>query len=229
MTTVNLWVFVAHVMKLFLNHEHLNKINNCRHLLDAPASEVVGELVTELRRYMTALIYNHNEAARAAVIQHFGLSANKLMDTPRNAVEEAILHDAESDQVKLGWDELRGMQERARHYANLPTATNGERRMAANLMKCCEWIAAEGRAVTSGKPHTDAGGELSAEWTELPVVVAARWALSQALRQWKYYADEISRVDHRHALGSGNDLEDKLYVSAAKAAEELEAASAPRL
>lgn len=63
-------------MKLFLNHEHLNKIDNCRHLLDAPASEVVGELVTELRRYMLTLdaIYNHNEAARAAVIQHFGLS-----------------------------------------------------------------------------------------------------------------------------------------------------------
>ena len=62
-------------------------------------------------------------------------------------------------------------------------------------------------------------------WTELPAVVAARWALAQALRQWKYYADEISRVDHRHALGSGSELEDKLYASAAKAAEGLEAAA----
>lgn len=58
-----------------MTHEHLNKIDTCRHLLEAPAPEVVGELVTELRRYMAALdaIYNHNEAARAAVIQHFGL------------------------------------------------------------------------------------------------------------------------------------------------------------
>lgn len=66
---------------------------------------------------------------------------------------------------------------------------------------------------------------MNERWTELPVVVVARWALSQALRQWKYYADEISRVDHRHALGSGNDLEDKLYANAARAAEGMEAAA----
>lgn len=58
-----------------MTYERLNKIDTYRHLLEAPAPEVVGELVAELRRYMTALdaIYNHNEAARAAVVQHFGL------------------------------------------------------------------------------------------------------------------------------------------------------------
>ena len=63
-------------------------------------------------------------------------------------LEEGAAHDyTADDQIKLGWDELRGMQERARHYANLATATKGERRMAANLLKCCEWIEAEGRSV----------------------------------------------------------------------------------
>jgi len=63
-------------------------------------------------------------------------------------VEDGAAYDyTADDQIKLRWDELRGMQERARHYANLPTATKGERRMAANLLKCCEWIEAEGRAV----------------------------------------------------------------------------------
>jgi hypothetical protein len=38
-----------------MTHEHLNKIDTCRHLLAEPAPEVVGELVAELRRYMAAL------------------------------------------------------------------------------------------------------------------------------------------------------------------------------
>lgn len=40
------------------------------------ATEVVGELIGDLRRYVKAMdaIYNHNKVARAAVIQHFGLS-----------------------------------------------------------------------------------------------------------------------------------------------------------
>lgn len=56
--------------------EHLDKMDRCRHLLPDPAPEVVGELVNDLRRYVRAMdaIYNHNEAARAAVIQHFGLN-----------------------------------------------------------------------------------------------------------------------------------------------------------
>ena len=56
--------------------EHLDKMDKCRHLLPDPAPEVVGELINDLRRYVKAMddIYNHNEAARAAVIQHFGLS-----------------------------------------------------------------------------------------------------------------------------------------------------------
>jgi hypothetical protein len=56
--------------------EHLDKMDKCRHLLPDPAPEVVGELINDLRRYVKAMdaIYNHNEAARAAVIQHFGLN-----------------------------------------------------------------------------------------------------------------------------------------------------------
>jgi hypothetical protein len=56
--------------------EHLNKIDRCRHLLPDPAPEILGELVNDLRRYVAAIdaIYNHNEAARAAVIQHFGFN-----------------------------------------------------------------------------------------------------------------------------------------------------------
>lgn len=59
-----------------MTHEHLDKIDKCRHLLPDPDPEVVRELVNDLRRYVTAMdaIYNHNEAARAAVVQHFGLS-----------------------------------------------------------------------------------------------------------------------------------------------------------
>lgn len=61
-----------------MTNEELNKIDKCRHLLPAPAPEVVGDLVTELRRYVKAIddIYNHNAASRAAVIQHFGLNHN---------------------------------------------------------------------------------------------------------------------------------------------------------
>ena len=57
-----------------MTHEHLDKIDKCRHLLPAPAPEVVRELVNDLRRYVTAMdaLYNHNEAVRAAVVQHFG-------------------------------------------------------------------------------------------------------------------------------------------------------------
>jgi hypothetical protein len=56
--------------------EHLDKMDQCRHLLPDPAPEVVGELINDLRRYVKAMdaIYNHNEVARAAVIQHFGLN-----------------------------------------------------------------------------------------------------------------------------------------------------------
>lgn len=56
--------------------EHLDKMDKCRHLLPDPAPEVVGELINDLRRYVKAIdaIYNHNAAAQAAVIQHFGLS-----------------------------------------------------------------------------------------------------------------------------------------------------------
>jgi seryl-tRNA synthetase len=38
-------------------------------------------LITELRRYMKAIddIYNHNKAARLAVIQHFGLNHEKFI------------------------------------------------------------------------------------------------------------------------------------------------------
>ena len=68
-----------------MNLEKLNKMDNCRHLLPEPGPEVVGELITELRRYVKAIddIYNHNEAARAAVIQHFGLNHEKFI--PANA------------------------------------------------------------------------------------------------------------------------------------------------
>ena len=54
--------------------EYLNKIEKCRYLLEDPAPEVIGELASELKRYMAAMdkIYNHNEAARAAVVEHFG-------------------------------------------------------------------------------------------------------------------------------------------------------------
>jgi hypothetical protein len=61
--------------------ETLDKMDQCRHLLDAPAPEVVGELIEEIRRARKALdaIYNHNEAARAAVIQHYGLNHGYVM------------------------------------------------------------------------------------------------------------------------------------------------------
>ena len=56
--------------------EKLDKIERCRFLLPEPAPEVVGELVSELRRYVVALdkIYNENEQSRSAVIKHFGIS-----------------------------------------------------------------------------------------------------------------------------------------------------------
>lgn len=66
-----------------MTNEELNKIDKCRHLLPAPAPEVVGDLVTELRRYIKAIddIYNHNEAARAAVIQHFGMNHHSFANS----------------------------------------------------------------------------------------------------------------------------------------------------
>ena len=66
-----------------MTNEELNKIDKCRHLLPDPAPEVVGDLVTELRRYVKAIddIYNHNEAARAAVIQHFGMNHHSFANT----------------------------------------------------------------------------------------------------------------------------------------------------
>lgn len=66
---------------------------------------------------------------------------------------------------------------------------------------------------------------MSEKWTELPVVVEGRWALAQALRQWKSYADDISACDHKHYLGDGNELEDKFYSRAKAALEGLEAAA----
>jgi hypothetical protein len=58
-----------------MTEEYLNRIDLCKDLLPAPAPEVVGELVNELRRYRKSIdkIYNHNEAARAAVVEHFGV------------------------------------------------------------------------------------------------------------------------------------------------------------
>jgi len=66
---------------------------------------------------------------------------------------------------------------------------------------------------------------LSAHWTELPVVVAGRRALDQALRQWKHYADENRSFDHGRALGEAGMLEDRMYESCKAAAEGLEAAA----
>jgi hypothetical protein len=37
--------------------EKLNKMDQCRHLLDAPAPQVVGELIEEIRRLREALTY----------------------------------------------------------------------------------------------------------------------------------------------------------------------------
>jgi hypothetical protein len=66
---------------------------------------------------------------------------------------------------------------------------------------------------------------LSAHWTELPAVAEGRWALAQALRQWKSYADEIAACEQKHYLGDGNELEDKFYARAKAALEGLEAAA----
>lgn len=66
---------------------------------------------------------------------------------------------------------------------------------------------------------------MSERWTELPVVVAGRRALDQALRQWKHYADEHRSLDHGRALGETGMLEDRLYDSCKAAAEGLEAAA----
>lgn len=69
---------------------------------------------------------------------------------------------------------------------------------------------------------------MSAHWTELPVVVAGRRALDQALRQWKHYADEHRSLDHGRALGETGMLEDRMYESCKAAAEGLEAAAEER-
>lgn len=66
---------------------------------------------------------------------------------------------------------------------------------------------------------------MSERWIELPVVVAGRKALDQALRQWKHYADEHRSLDHGRALGETGMLEDRMYESCKAAAEGLEAAA----
>lgn len=66
---------------------------------------------------------------------------------------------------------------------------------------------------------------MSERWIELPVVVAGRRALDQALRQWKHYADENRALAHGHALGETGMLEDRMYESCKAAAEGLEAAA----
>ncbi len=90
-----------------ITKEKLDKMDQCRHLLDAPAPEVCGELIEEIRRLREALdriarpIWWMQEDAKRDGCQINGAMAANLADSGnylRGIAEKAL--SQENDQVE---------------------------------------------------------------------------------------------------------------------------------